>query len=130
MGNSLQFTDCPHCGKRVRSEASKCHHCHSDLSVAPGERTRVGKKPSRLDAHEKNESFDHNSDEGCDSDQSHYAVGGYDTKNDDFDYEEFVAEEFSNPRQKPRDVKAWIWVTAWVLIAATLLPFLFYFIVQ
>lgn len=27
MPDSLQFMDCPHCAKRVRENAERCHHC-------------------------------------------------------------------------------------------------------
>lgn len=65
------------------------------------------------------------------SSQAHYALsGGYDTEDDDFDYDEFVANEFPDPATAQRPtVKPWIWITAWILVAATLLPFVFYFLV-
>jgi hypothetical protein len=54
--------------------------------------------------------------------------GGYDQDGDDFDYEDYLADEFpGRTHQKPKlGVKRWIWVTAWVLIFATLLPYLYY----
>ena len=57
--------------------------------------------------------------------------GGYDADADDFDYEEYLTEEFSNrAARKPQPrVKRWVWVTAWVLIFATLLPYLYYVLV-
>jgi hypothetical protein len=54
--------------------------------------------------------------------------GGYDDDADDSDYEEFLAEEFpSHTSRKPKPrVQRWVWITAWVLIFATLLPYLSY----
>ena len=57
--------------------------------------------------------------------------GGYDEDADDFDYEDYLAEEFPNHtarKRKPR-VKRWVWITAWVLIFATLMPYLYYVLV-
>lgn len=120
MGTSLQFMDCPHCGKRVRTEAAKCHHCHSLLSI-----TSSGKALARRDP-----SIDEG--EPGDNDQSHYALnGGYNTADDDFDYDEYLANEFPDADHPARPrVKPWVWITAWLLIFATLLPFFFYFLVR
>ena len=57
--------------------------------------------------------------------------GGYDENADDFDYEEYLAEEFpshATGKPKPR-VKRWVWITAWVLIFATLMPYMYYVVV-
>ena len=54
--------------------------------------------------------------------------GGYDEDADDFDYEEYLAEELPGQtakKRKPTD-KRWVWITAWVLIFATLMPYLYY----
>lgn len=57
--------------------------------------------------------------------------GGYDADEDAFDYEEYLAEEFpSHTAQKPKPrVKRWVWITAWVLIIATLMPYLCYVVI-
>ncbi len=50
-------------------------------------------------------------------------------EDEDFDYEQFIAEEFpEQPQLRPASVKFWVWVTAWILILATLLPFFYYFL--
>lgn len=51
--------------------------------------------------------------------------GGYDDT-DDFDYDEYLAEEFPSQTAREWRVKPWIWVTAWVLVIATLFPYLYY----
>jgi len=53
--------------------------------------------------------------------------GGYDKDADDFDYENYLAEEFPSHTATERKlgVKRWVWITAWVLIFATLLPYLY-----
>lgn len=121
MAKPLSFMDCPHCSKRIRTDAVLCHHCQQP----PTSRRRTSRSRDRnsdlLD--ESDESPDKDS-EGHDA---HYAqsIGGYDAA-DDFDYDEFVAEEFGNggPDKKARRVRTWIWITAWVLIILTLVPFL------
>ncbi len=122
MGNSLQFMDCPGCGKRVRTNANTCHHCHRPLAWANSEKATARPGPTGEP-----------DDELGDQAQAHYALsgGGYDTENDDFDYDSYVAEEFPDPAAGPQlRVKPWIWITAWVLIIATLLPFFYYFLIR
>ena len=51
--------------------------------------------------------------------------GGYDD-DDDFDYEEYLADEFPHQAVRKPRVKGWVWITAWVLILATLMPYLYY----
>ena len=57
--------------------------------------------------------------------QTHMTLdsGGYDDSEDDFDYDEFLEEEFGSNLARPRRVKVWVWLTAWLLIVAMLLPF-------
>lgn len=145
----LQFMDCSNCGKRVRTTAVQCHHCQQVLVSSaernPGVPGQRGKRARDADSDFRgsannpgnkvdNELGDNvgNGDGDGDSDsaQSHYALnGGYDTSDDDFDYEEYLAEEFPDqPLARPSTVKPWVWITAWLLIAAILLPFFFYFI--
>ena len=52
--------------------------------------------------------------------------GGYDEDADDFDYEEYLAEEFPNQSARKPRMKRWVWITAWVLVFVTLLPYLYY----
>ena len=139
MVQSLTFIDCSSCGKRIRSNALKCHYCHqsnlprtsvshpfaSDGQIGPvGNPVISGNPVIPRKAARKIE--DHDAD-------SHMASvgGGYDEHADDFDYEEYLAEEFPNQAaQKPQSrVKRWVWVTAWVLIFVTLLPYLYYVLV-
>ncbi len=122
MGNNLQFMDCSNCGKRVRTTATKCHHCQQLLVSTVGPSSTTRSKPVLA-----------GQDEDADvADQSHYAVnGGYDTDNDDFNYEEYLAEEFPDQTRARRSgVKPWVWITAWVVIFVMLLPFLYYFMIN
>lgn len=51
-----------------------------------------------------------------------HSVPGVD---DDFDYDEFVENEFGDkPKLKPKGMKWWVWVTAMLVIVALLLLFL------
>ena len=122
MGNNLQFMDCSNCGKRVRTTATKCHHCQQLLVSTVGPPPTLRSQPARAGQ-------DDNADA---ADQSHVAVnGGYDTDQDDFDYEEYLADEFPDHTRAQRPhVKPWVWITAWILIFATLLPFIYYFLMQ
>jgi predicted amidophosphoribosyltransferase len=72
MPNSLEFMDCVGCGKRVRTTASRCHHC--------------------------GHAFD---------------------ADDDFDYEEFLEQEFG--QKQPGKRRPWWWYVAWVVLAVMLL---------
>lgn len=95
----LQFRDCPHCGKRIRVEATRCHRCNSAIS-----------------------DFDTLTDEAEDS-ESHVATGGY--SEDDFDYDQFVEQEFG---QRSRRLKPfWYWLT-WLMIALMVLTGVFAFV--
>lgn len=51
---------------------------------------------------------------------SEQAQGGYDDANDDFDYDEFVENEFGNGGSNKLP-KIWIY-TAWILLFAVLVP--------
>ncbi len=126
MVQSLTFIDCSSCGKRIRSNALKCHHCHK--SNLPGkDHTRsldatswvqtgnVKKTPNKAENH---------------ADDSHLALenGGYDDA-DDFDYDKYLAEEFPDQTAQKPSGKRWIWITAWILILATLMPYLYYVVI-
>ncbi len=125
MGQSLTFIDCSSCGKRIRSNALKCHHCHK--TNVPGNSHIL-----ELDASSwvtENVRKTTSSGENDDSD-SHMALesGGYNDA-DHFDYDKYLAEEFPEQvDQKPQGRK-WIWFTAWLLIFATLLPYLYYVVI-
>lgn len=100
MPNDMQFTDCPSCGKRIRTDAARCHRC-GEAPVLTMNRARDVDGP-----HVENE----------DSRESHHAVrwGGYRIEDDDFDYESFLEEEFGeSPRTRTRP---WWWYVAWVLL--------------
>ena len=106
----LEFMDCPNCGKRIRVDAVRCHKCGKTVSQATRPRTSakdgasIPENQSDLDG------------EGAPDQAAVY--GGYDSKEDDFDYEEFLEEEFAKPKKKR---KFWYYV-AWVLIASLMLP--------
>lgn len=104
MKHQLEFMDCPNCGKRMTTIATLCRHCGKTPVAA-------SRMPSRLTAIE--ESHDSLED-------SHMALenGGYDSDEDDFEYEEFIENEFGDrgSQLKPQGVKLWVWITAWVLL--------------
>ncbi len=88
----LQFTDCPQCAKRIRTDAVKCHHCGTAI---PTELAEV------LDVIDGSPEF---------------AVGGY--TDEDFDYDEFVESEFGS---RPRRRIGWLWyIVAWLLVVLLL----------
>jgi hypothetical protein len=100
MPNEIQFTDCPNCGKRIRTDAPRCHRC-GEVPVLAFNRVRD------VDGPEVSED---------DASESHHAVrwGGHRVEDDDFDYENFVADEFgetSTARARP-----WWWYVAWVVL--------------
>jgi uncharacterized membrane protein YvbJ len=100
----LNFIDCPHCGKRVREDAPQCHRCGKRLA----QRRTV--PPAKTDGNEDGGSPEHAA--------SH---GGYDSHADDFDYDEFVQEEFGVKKKKKN---LWYYV-AWILIVVLSLPIIF-----
>ncbi len=106
MPQSLTFIDCPACRKRIRSNAPECHHCHWRRRL-PSSDVRAAEDAS---------------DDGM------VPEAGYNSETDDFDYDEFIANELPQSGSKPK-TKRWIWVTAWLLILATLLPYLVYLFV-
>jgi hypothetical protein len=46
--------------------------------------------------------------------------GGYDGDEGGFDYDEFIENEFGDhaPHVRPRGVKLWVRITAWILLIA------------
>lgn len=84
----LQFIDCPSCKKRIRQVATRCHHCGFQLT------------------------------ETDDAMSPELAEGGYDESQDDFDYDEYLEEEFQN---KPPLSKMWVFV-AWIVLFALVFP--------
>lgn len=89
----LEFVDCPRCGKRVAKTAKSCHHC---------ERLR-NKSVSVVDDN--------------DSESHHVAnYGGYDASQDDFDYDEFLSDEFPDKNPGVLDRDRWKYVSILLLI--------------
>lgn len=100
MPNEMQFMDCPHCGKRVRTTADRCHRCGQVPAVAVNRTRDI-------------EVSHANDEEGS---QSHHALrmGGYRVEDDEFDYDAFLEEEFgerTNAMAKP-----WWWYVAWCVL--------------
>jgi hypothetical protein len=116
MVQSLTFIDCSWCGKRIRSNALRCHHCREENTPTSSNSWAQPENSQKVV-----------SKSGNHTDDSHMALehGGYDDA-DNFDYEEYVAENFPSQAERKWRVKPWIWVTAWLLICATLLPYLYY----
>lgn len=119
MPNQLEFMDCPTCGKRMVTTAPICRHCKQSPDFPAPERHIANQANSQAVI----EDFDE------DEDVHHASTAGYDSDEDDFDYEEFVAQEFPEESKSPHlRVPGWIWVTAWLLIAAMILPFFLAFL--
>ncbi|MCU0706808.1 MAG: zinc ribbon domain-containing protein [Pirellula sp.] len=100
MPNEMQFMDCPHCGKRVRTDASRCHRCGQVPALAFN-RARDADGVTELDE---------------DQSESHHAVrwGGYRIEEDDFDHDSFIEDEFGESPRKQS--KPWWWYVAWVVL--------------
>lgn len=98
----LEFIDCKRCGKRVAKTARSCHHC---------ERILVRAQHSIDDS-------DH---------ESHHAAsfGGYDPSHDDFDYDEFVADEFPDREHGILNRNRWKYVSILLIVV-----FVFLFLTQ
>lgn len=115
MVERLTFIDCASCGKRIRTNALRCHHCHQDNLPDSANRSTVMRKS------EPGSEYGGSSSHAAIEDEHRGADA------DGFDYDEYLAEEFpehATQRRQPR-VKLWVWITAWVLIAATLTPYLY-----
>jgi len=100
MTDQMHFMDCPNCGKRVRTNASRCHHCGQAPAVAV-QRAR---------------DLEQMADEDPEGSEEHHSAsgGGYLASADDFDYEEFLEDEFG---ERPRSVaRPWWWYVAWVVL--------------
>lgn len=93
MPKNLEFRTCPFCGKSVRSDAVRCHRCQCSFGQAGVE-------------------------ESIGSEHGAAPYGGYDSDEDDFDYDEFVESEFGVAPKK-RD---WKRPVAWLVIFSLLLP--------
>lgn len=101
MPQPLQFMDCPHCGKRVRTTAERCHHCGGETAI------RLRRQSGRSSRRQ--------SDDGEDLESHHSANwGGYDATQDDFSYDEFLEDEFGKPTQPAK--RPWWWYVAWVVL--------------
>lgn len=106
----LEFMDCLKCGKRIRVDAVRCHKCGTIVSDSSRP-----KKSANSGVTNRGKPLYPESEGSSD----HAAVyGGYDAKEDDFDYEEFLEEEFGKPKKKRN---FWYYV-AWVVIASLMLP--------
>jgi hypothetical protein len=103
MPQNLEFKPCPHCQKSVRSDATRCHRCHQPISPKTFE--EILERNTHDDGRE-----------GTEHGSAPY--GGYDTDKDDFDYEEFIENEFGT-RQPKRD---WKRPVAWLVIVSLFLP--------
>lgn len=106
----LEFMDCQNCGKRIRVDAVRCHKCGNIVSETSRPKSSAN---SGAVTREKPLYSEH---EGS-PDQA-ATFGGYDAKEDDFNYEEFLEEEFGKPKKKRN---FWYYV-AWVVIASLMLP--------
>jgi predicted nucleic acid-binding Zn ribbon protein len=106
----LEFSDCPHCGKRIRTDASFCHRCGGEVRESAQPRA-TSKGSSQLKGFPDDESQQGFTDQAA-------VYGGYDSEQDDFDYEEFLEEEFDKPKKKR---KFWYYV-AWMVMASLTLP--------
>jgi hypothetical protein len=103
MSNQLEFKPCPHCGKSVRSNAITCHRCQKPLGLA-----KVNIQVSKEEKDGYNEGEEQAS-----------KFGGYDAKQDDFDYDEYLSDEFGTPRKKA--IFTWRTV-AWVMVFVMIAP--------
>lgn len=141
MPNQIEFMDCPHCGKRVRTTAERCHRCGESTSMRM-RRTESFEGLGDL-PRDRDRSFDGSgvelgipSESDADNDgdgdrdivdranvdkrprgrQPHHAApwGGYDSDEDDFDYDEFLEKEFG--RSDRATPKPWWWYVAWVVL--------------
>jgi hypothetical protein len=106
----LEFMDCLNCRKRIRVDAVRCHKCGTIVSESGRP------KPSANSGSAIREKPQYPAPEGSPDQAAVY--GGYDSKEDDFDYEEFLEEEFGKPKKKRN---FWYYV-AWVVIASLMLP--------
>jgi len=109
MPQPLQFMDCPHCGKRVRTNAERCHHCGQEPAI------RMRRQSGRANRRQPDSAEDL---------ESHHSAawGGYDASQDDFSYEEFLEEEFGESKSKPP--RPWWWYVAWVVLIVFVLGLL------
>ncbi|MFO0011881.1 MAG: zinc ribbon domain-containing protein [Planctomycetota bacterium] len=100
MPNDMQFTDCPNCGKRIRTDAPRCHRC-GEVPVLAFNRARDVDGPSEVEEERS---------------ESQHAVrwGGYRVDEDDFDYDTYLEDEFGEPTGK--QPKPWWWYVAWVVL--------------
>ncbi len=110
MPTKLEFVPCPHCGKSVRSNARECHRCHGSL-LGDGRRSSLkGSNPADHLASESN---------SLETEHSAVAHGGYDDYQDDFNYDEYIEEEFNGKTKR-----SWKTCMVWLLILALVLPML------
>lgn len=56
--------------------------------------------------------------------ESHYSTGGYDEPNDDFDYDEYLEDEFDENSNGPTKRNLWWYVALILLILFTITAFI------
>ena len=100
----LEFMDCPYCKKRVASTATVCRHC--------------GNSPKGSEQKGNNAT-----EEAGDDSESHQAssFGGYDAAQDDFDYDEFIAEEFPSSDSDTKTINRWKYVSILLIFVFVIL---------
>lgn len=108
MPNALQFMDCPHCGKRIRTSADRCHHCQQSPSQPLDREVSSTYVGQGLGEHEA----------------TTRVVESEEQDDDDFDYEAFVEREFGNKSKwsRPLETPRWIWITGWILLISMCIP--------
>jgi hypothetical protein len=114
--NALEFTDCPHCGKRVRTTAIVCHRCGRPLGASTKTKSR--------EAGGSDASSMKDDKEPLDTESQTAAFGGYNAEDDEFQYDEYIENEFGSPKRKR-------WFTryvTWILVFAMTLPILIWLV--
>lgn len=99
--------DCPHCGKRIRTTADRCHHCQqSPTQPLDREVTSAYVGQGLVEQDAKTRVVDSVEDD------------------DDFDYEAFVEREFGKKSNwsRPLETPRWIWITGWILLISMCIP--------
>ena len=114
MPSQLEFMDCPNCAKRVATTAKICRHCGKSPAHSKSVTGKTVTEKSATGLLSRQE----------EPDESHMASehGGYDTYEDNFDYKQFVVDEFNDSDHGATVRKTWLWYTAWLMIIVLSLP--------